>query len=320
MPNLTLLDVAKASGNDKIIGLIEENLASAPELQYFPVRRKPGTSFTTLKRTAYPTTGFRSANSGFTPSKSTFAKQLCEMFIFGGSINIDKAICDAHEDGAAAFEMMESGGVMRSALITLGKQIWYGVSNDALGFPGIKSLIPVTVANSAPAVVDATGTTAVTSSSCYFVKFGNQDAHLVLGNNGSFDLPPFADAQLQDAVTTTKYYPGRVSNLTAWTGLHVGNINCIGRIHNLTADSGKGLTDALIATLLAKFPVGYAPDAIFCSRRSRAQLQASRTVTLFGSGTVKSKNVENVASIPTDAFGIPLYATDSIADTDVISS
>ncbi len=322
MANLTLLDVAKANGNDKIVGLIEENLAAAPELKIFPVRTKAGTSFTTLKRTGFPTTGFRQANAGFTPSKSTFVKQLCEMFIFGGSINIDKAVADAHEDGPGAFEMMESSGVMASGLITLGKQIWYGVSNDALGFPGIKALTPITAANSSPAVVDATGTTATTASSLYAVKFGPQNAHVVMGANGNMDLPPFMDAQLQDPVTTTKFYPGRVSNLSAWTGLHVGNINCVGRIANLTADSGKGLTDALIATMLSLFPVGYAPDALFCSRRSRRQLQLSRSVVINGgSGNKKNvENVENVAPIPTEAFGIPLYATDSILDTDAIGS
>ena len=324
MPNLTLLDVAKANGNDKVVGLIEENLTSAPELKLFPVRTVPGTSFTTLKRTAYPTTGFRAANAGFTASKSTYAKQLCELFIFGGAINIDKAVAKAHESGEAAFEMMESSGVMRSALIQLGKQIWYGVANEALGFPGIKSLVPHTgVADGTSIVVDATGTTAVTSSSFYAVKFGNQDAHVVVGNNGSFELPPFVEQQITDPNDSTKAFKALVSSLESWTGLHVGNVNCIGRIENLTADAGKGLTDSLISQLVEKFPVGYQPDAFFCSRRSRGQLQRSRSVTIFSQAGVspgKSGGNPLVAPTPTDWEGIPIHVTDSILNTDALNS
>ena len=322
MPYLTLLDVAKANGNDKVVGLIEENLSAAPELQFFPVRTKAGTSFTTLKRTGFPTTGFRAANGGFVPSKSTYAKQLCEMFIFGGAINIDLAVAKAHEDGPAAFEMYEASGIMRSGLITLGKQIWYGTANDALGFQGIKTLLPHTAADGfSTNVVDAAGTTAATASSLYAVKFGTQDTHVVMGNGGSFELPPFVDQQIVDPNDSTKVIPARVSSLAAWTGLHVGNLNCVGRIYNLTGDSGKGLTDSLIAQLMAKFPVGFVPDAFFCSRRSRRQLQLSRTVVINSSGNRRDvTNVENVPATPTEAFGIPLYATDSILDTDAINS
>lgn len=321
MPNLTLLDVAKANGNDKVVGLIEENLTAAPEIRIFPARTVKGTSFTTLKRTDFPTTGFRAANEGIATGKSAYAKQICELFIFGGAINLDLAVAKAHEDGISAFEMMESSGVMRSALINLGKQIWYGTANDAKGFPGIKTLLPHTAAlGFSTNVVDATGSTAATASSCYAVKFGNQDAHVVVGDNGNFELPPFADQQLTDAAGNP--YAGRVSNLTAWTGLHVGNLNCVGRIYNLTADSGKGLTDALLSQLIEKFPVGFTPDAFFVSRRSRGQLQRSRTATIFSQVGVAPRggNNANIAPLPTEYEGIPIIATDSILNTDAINS
>lgn len=316
-----MLDVAKANNNDKVVGLIEENLSAAPEISLFPARPVPGVSFTTLKRTAFPTTGFRAANAGIATGRSSYTKQLSELFILGGAVNLDLAVAKAHEDGMAAFEMMESSGVMRSALITLGKQIWYGTVNDALGFPGIKTLLPhAGVADGTSIVVDAVGTTASTASSLYAVKFGNQDAHIVIGNNGSFELPPFEDQQLFDA--SSNAYAGRVSNLTAWTGLHVGNVNCVGRIENLTADAGKGLTDSLLSQLLEKFAVGFTPDAFFCSRRSRGQLQRSRTVTIFSQAGNAPRGGGNalVAPMPTEYEGIPIYTTDSILNTDGINS
>lgn len=311
MADATLLDIAKLNGNDAVVGLIEENLQFAPEIERFPARTVRGTSFYTVKRTGFPTVGFRSANEGITPGKSTFAKQLCEMFILGGPIEVDKNVADAYENGASAWEMIEANGIMKAAMIKLGAQIWYGVSNDAKGFPGIKSL----VAKGSTLAVDAAGTTATTASSVYAVKYGVQNVHLVVGQNGSFTLPPFRDQQLVDG--SGGKYPGRVSDLSAWTGLHVGNVNCVGRILNLTADSGKGLTDLLLADLFAAFPVGYVPDALYMSRRSRKQLQKSRTVVLHGSGGNRP-NQPTVAPTPTEYEGVPIVASDSIADTDAI--
>jgi hypothetical protein len=101
--------------------------------------------------------------------------------------------------------------------------------------------------------------------------------------------------------------------------MQIGNENCARRIYNLTADSGKGLTDALLAQLLATFPVGQRPDAIFASRRSVSQLQASRSVVLYGAGTTRP-NQAAVAPYPTEFEGIQIIPTDSILNTDVIGS
>lgn len=315
MPNATLLDIAKLNGSDKLVGLIEENLASAPELGIFPMRTIKGTSYPTVVRTGFPSVGFRGANEGFTPGKSTFDRRQVGTYIFGGVIQVDKAVAMAHEDGSAAFEMIEASGVTQNAMIKLGAQIWYGVSTDAKGFPGIKSL----VAKGSTIAVDATGTTATTASSVYAVKFGTQNVTLVAGMNGTMTLAPFSDQQIPDPNDATKVIPGRVSDLGAWTGLQVGNVNCVGRVLNLTADVGKGLTDTLLAQLMSQFPVGYTPDAIFMSRRSRRQLQVQRTVVINGGASGKVKGGDsNTAPTPTDYEGIPIYATDSIGITDAI--
>jgi hypothetical protein len=80
------------------------------------------------------------------------------------------------------------------------------------------------------------------------------------------------------------------------------------------------LTDSLIADALAKFEVGVVPDLILMSRRSRTQLQKSRSVTIFsGSGGKVSGSVENIAPLPTEAFGIPIAVTDSISDVESLT-
>lgn len=314
-----MLDVAKLNGNDSVVGLLEENIKYSPEVALFPFRTIRGTSYKTGLRTGLPTTGFRAANEGQTPSKSTFRQALIEAYIFGGQIEVDKAVADAHEDGAAAMQAIEASGVMQSAVRKIGSQVWYGVSSDSKGFPGLKAATPISTltASGDSLTVDATGSTADTASSVYAVKFGPQDITLIGGNNRAWQLDDFTAQQITAANDgkLTAY----VAGLTGWIGLQAVHENCVRRIYNLTAQSGKGLTDALLAQLLATFPVGYVPDAIFMSRRSRSQLQAARTVTLQGSGTNRP-NQPAIAPIPTEYDGIPIHATDSILNTDAINS
>lgn len=318
MADLTLLDIAKLNGNDRVVGLIEESLPAAPELSVFPMRQIAGTSFYTVKRTGRPSVSFRSANEGVATSKSSFAKQLVECFILASAVEVDLAVGKAYEGGLAALEMIEASGVMKQALIEIANQIWYGVTTDAKGFPGVKA----STAFGGGTTLNSGGSDATVQSSLYAVKFGVQDVQLVAGNGTAFDLSPFRDQQLSDA--NDLKFAGRVADLTAWIGMSIGNINCVGRICNIGQDTEAGdtLTDGKIAQLMQKFPVGYMPDAFFCSRRSRSQLQRSRTVVInSGPGAAKAGgNLENVPPVPDSAFGIPLYASDSILDTDAVES
>jgi len=316
----TLLDIAKLNGNDRVVGLIEENIKYSPEARLFPLRTVKGTSYKTGVRTGLPTTGFRNANEGQTPSKSTFTQRLIECYIFGGNVQADVAVAKAYEDGEAAWQMIEASGVMESAMRKLGSQIWYGVSTDAKGFPGIKAATAFGATTSAGDVItiNATGTTASTASSVYVVKFGVQDVQMIAGNNSTFELGDFYKQIVAGPVAGTSY-EAWVSALTSWFGLQIGNENAVRRICNLTAETGKGLTDILMAQLEATFPVGYKPDAYFVSRRSNSQLQASRTVTLFGQATTRP-NQPTIAPRPTEYNGVPIIESDSILNTDAIES
>ncbi len=310
----TLLDIAKLNGTDQLAGLIEENLTYAPELNFFPTRAIAGTSYDTVVRTSFPSVGFRQANAGNAISKSVTRRDRVQCFIFGGAIQVDKAVAQAYDQGSAAWEMIESSGFMKAALIALGSQIWYGTTSDASGFPGIKAAI----AKTATTALDVAGSTATTASSVYGVKFGAQDVIMPMGNNAQLSLSEFRDQQITlDSAST--WLPGRVADLCGWVGLQLGNANCVGRICNLTAETNKTLTDAKIAQWLSQFPVGYQPDRIFMSRRSAYQLQSSRTVVLNGGATGKVNGAsEAVAPSPIEAFGIPITVTDSIGITDAI--
>jgi len=307
MSKITLLDVAKLNGADKEVGLIEEVLTSAPEAQIFPFRTITGTSYPTVTRTSQPNVGFRLANAGITAGKSEFLRKIVQAYIIGGRVEADKAVAMAYEEGMEAYEMIEALGTMKQTLIEIGSQIWYGTTADDKGFPGIKAALPYTAGVADGSVINAAGTTASTASSVYAVKFGPQDVQLVGGNGQVPLLGDFRDETIEDGDGNP--LPGRVADLVGWIGLQIGSINSVRRIANLTADSGKGLTSDLLDDMLNSFPIGHRPDAIFMSRRSRLQLKKDLA-------TPERPTVP----LPTEYDGIPIYATDSILNTDAIEA
>jgi hypothetical protein len=313
-----MLDIAKMNGGEQVLGLIEENLTYAPEARLFPMTTIRGTEYKTLVRTGLPTTGFRNANEGFATSKSSFRNDLFQCYPFGGTIIADKVVADAHEKGAEYVKSLEASGVAKSALIELGKQIWYGVTEDAKGFPGLKAF---TVA-AGSMTKDATGTSAGTASSAYFVKLGADGVSLIGGGGNAFGLGEWIEQLVADAGGTNRYR-AYCNTLEGWIGMQTANVYCVGRIYNLTAESGKGMTDALVAAVLDLFPVGMVPDAIFMSRRSRAQLRVARTATTayaMGGGRRLPNAEDMYVGQPTESHGIPIYVTDSILDTDTIGT
>lgn len=310
-----LLDIAKANGSDAVVGLIDETIKAHPELQHVASRTIKGINYKTLVRTALgATTGsFRAANSGTTPVKSTYENRLIECYILEARWQADKAVADAYEDGAQAYIALEAAAIMEGEMQGLASQFYYGSANNALGYPGLMNMY-----DSTNMVVDAGGTTDSVASSCWLVRVGPQDTTWVWGNNGELKLPQPRLETATDPADSTKKFDAYVQSLYARPGLQVGSLKSICRIKKLTTDSGKGLTDKLIADALGKFPVGKGPTAIFCSRRSLAQLQSSRTVTIDARGS--NGRISAVADTPTEAFGIPIYPTEAIKDTELLAS
>lgn len=298
----TLLDIAKANAADPVVGLIEEVLTYSPEVALGSARTIRGLNYRTLVRTALPGVAFRNANEGAALTKSTWENRLIECYTLNPRWECDKAVADRYEDGAAAFIAMEADAMMKASMITLGSQFYYGTSSDAKGFPGLVA------AYDSSMEVDAGGTTASTASSVWGVTFGPQAVQWVYGSEGRLSMSDLSEQRVLDA--SNNPYTAYCQELLAYPGLQVGNKYAIARIRDLTADSGKGLTDALIAQLLEKYPVGYKPDYLFMNRRSLRQLQSSRTAT---------NPTGAPAPFPSESFGIPIVVTDSITSTEALS-
>jgi len=119
------------------------------------------------------------------------------------------------------------------------------------------------------------------------------------------------ETTIQRVAGATGFYPAYWTPASVWLGLQMGGAYSVGRIANLTADAGKGLTDDLIADLLSQFPAGMGPTLLVCSRRSLKQLQQSRTAT---------NQTGAPAPFPSDSFGVPLITTDAIIDTEPLET
>jgi len=313
MPQANLLDITKLNGSDTIVGLIEETLTYAPEVQILPARTIRGTSYKIASRVSYPGVGFRAANEGSTPSKSEFENQLIECYILSGAVQADLAVARAYEDGEQAWKDIESVGVMRQAMIELGSQVIYGTTADAKGFPGLQA---IHTAFNSGLLVDAGGSTPGTGSSVYGINTDTQGVQLVFGAGTTFEL---GEWRIEN-VGTTSVYPAHVANLTAWVGMQVGSKYSVGRLRDATDDALGGVTDAKLANLLSKYPVGYRPNYWLMNRRSAYQLQLARSATSVQNGVKTSSGAEIFAPLPTESNGIPIVITDSIANDEALTA
>lgn len=318
MVMITLLDIAIRTGNDQVVGLIEETYKNVPELSGMSLilgqnkhipnvgasRTIKGRTYKTVVRTALPTVGFRDANEGTAATKSVYENRTVETFIMNPKWRADKAVADSSEDGPEAEIALEAAAHTQAAQQTLSKQFYYGRATvgHAKGHPGLIDSVDSAY------VVDAGGTTANTGSSVWAVKFGLKDVIWVWGQNGMLDL---SDVDLRDVLDDSNNpFTAYCQEMFGYPGLQVGTPRAIGRIKKLTADSGKGLTDDLVSDLLVKLPTGMMPDVLFMTKRSHGQLQKSRTAT---------NPTGAPAPFPTESHGVPIALTEGIVDTESLT-
>lgn len=303
---ITLLDIAKMNAANPAVPLIEEALPNAPEWGVLPARAMEGISFDTLVKTANPTIAFRNTNEGNNSVVSSYTNKTFQCFYLDGPLQIDVAAAARDKRGAEHVKGMEAQGVVTGGMVTTGSQVWYGVASDAKGFPGAQSIVDSTL------VVDATGTTANTGSSVYLVVALPGFMELLVGNEAA---PALGDWRIQRVTDANgKYFDAHINAFQGFVGCAWYNKYALVRIKNLTADSGKGLTDALISQALELLPEGVTPTHIFMSRRSRFQLMRSRTPV----NTLIPNSVPT-APLPVESYGIPIVETGSIVNTEAIA-
>jgi hypothetical protein len=283
-------------------------LNAAPFLSMMP-RLSPSGGGITHKYNVYttaPTVGYRTEGVGRNMSESGDTVTTLTLKILDFTWMIDVASAQGWGRGAGDLIAREGARHLQAALFKFEKQILNGTTGvgDANGTVGFRNWSYTDAIADTAMVTNAAGTTAATGSSVWLVRLGQDDVATVttddfnIGNTIE-QLYTVADAS----------YPVYATPACLWTGLQIGGAYSLGRICNLTADSGKGLTDALLYTAFNKFPAGAGPTHLVMSRRSRGQLQASRTATTTTGAP---------APLPQEWEGIPIIVTDAQSDTEVI--
>jgi len=306
---LTTSDVAIFGAAD-MEGIISDVLDEAPFLAALAARTVAGNSFVYSKKTANPAVGFRAANDGAENVKATRSNVTVSLGILDASFAVDIAVAEADEMGWQHVMGVEAADHLRQAMREVEEQIINGtVGNVASNaFNGFADQTNLDGASDAM-VIDATGTTSSTGSSCYLVRTGPSDVEALWGQSGVISI---GERQIVErAGSSSGLFPAYYHPITGWAGVKIGSTLSVARIGNLTEDSGKGLTDDLISQALALFPAGRGPNLCVMNRRSAQQLQASRTAT---------NPTGAPAPYADSSFGVPIVVTDSIGSTETLLS
>ena len=256
-----------------------------------------------LKEDGAPSVGFRAVNTGRVNTKSTDIEVTQNLEYLDPSWDIDVAIANAYpaaKGGWEGFSQRESARSIKSALSAAEKQIFYGTGNDSAGFAGLNVASTVRYKDSAM-VLDATGTTVGGTTSVWMIRTDDSEREcmFVLGEGGNITVPDQATT-IQKLDGDGHPYAAYFVPMGGWFGMQIGSRYSVGRICNLTTQSGHGLTDALLFSLLEKFPATRQPNLIVMSNQSRSQLQRSRTAT---------NATGSPAPLPSDWEGIPIITT-----------
>jgi hypothetical protein len=286
--------------------MLSDVLDEAPVLAVLSARQCRSNTFVYTKKTANPAVGFRNINDGVENTVGTYTQVTNTLRFLDASFALDEAAALVDERGVDHVMAIEAMAHLRQALAECEEQIFYGTGNLAAGFSGLANQTNLDGLADAQ-VVGAGGTTANTGSSCWLIRTGEEDLQMLWGNQGVITIGERQRVERSGAVQGRFW--ALAHSIHGWAGLKIGSNFSAVRIANLTADSGKGLTDALISQAIERFPASRGPTYIACNRRSLGQLQRSRTAT---------NPTGSPAPFPTESFGVPIIVTDRIGSTEAL--
>ena len=299
---LTLIDAMQ--DNLVLGGIVVEHAKAVPALGRFPVFTIPhGIKYSSQFMVELPTTGFRALGQGRAPSKGRYEEREFRTHLFSGRAEAEIAAYAADSGGETAVKGRVVRDTAQSAMETLDNQIFYGTAADDAGFPGLKQFTPFGGAYT----YDVGGSTANGTTSVYGVKFGEDYARLDYAKGDPFNLAEWRRVELEDE--DGDKYPGEAADLEGWIGLAIKHKASVLRLCNITAQTGKGVTDLKLRNALLLLPTKMQPDVWFMNKTTLAQLQDSRATPEVP-----------YAPIPTESNGIPIVVDDSILSTDAVEA
>lgn len=321
MAKLTLIDLAKRSGNDKTIGIVEAMSQSNALMSLIPMRNVSQGMFKYQVRAGLPTVGFRAINAGVTSGKSVIRDIVVECKEMLGISEIDRAIADRAPQGMKAFIAQENAGFVAAGANTFNSKMYYG-SSATVGaeIDGIGSILNV---KGSGTCVSMEGATASVQTSMYFWSF--KDAVGVDGNLPGVEVPFFGslpsmtDLGIQLAYqtgSTTSKYPAYVSAFSFSPAFVVYDSRSVGRLCNIqVASTATPPTVAKMNEVItAMWP--YTPDLITCNKATYNSVQGLKGTSAFQQ--VAPYESREIFLRATTFNGIPIMIDENITQTEEI--
>lgn len=311
---LTMLDLAKRSGSDTSIGLVEEVTTFSPELRVFPARSIAGVTYLATRRTALPQGGFRDVGEGSHPGASTFEQFSAQCFFLDYQLQLDEAKKQADEGKLGDLLAGEASGAMQQMALDVGSQIYYGVSADSKGFAGFNAAVD------SSKLIDAGGDGSDTTSA-WLVWFNPKGVRLTMGGNMTLGLGfegEWPRQQVNDPNDATKKYMAYVNNARGWLGLEVNSSYALVRVHSIENAVNKRLTDEVGAAAKALLPsfLHNSGELRWLMNYSQAGLGLQVSRGAVGSVSAGSDGRSAFAPEPTSLAGVPIIWTDSLVNTE----
>jgi hypothetical protein len=319
MAKLTLIDLAKRSGNDKTIGVVEAMSQANAFWSMVPVRESNQAMFKYQQRVSLPTVGFRALNAGVTPDKSVIRDAVVECKDMLGVSEVDKSIADRAPEGMKAYIAKENAGFVAAGANAFNSKAYYGNSaTTGAEIDGVGTVLSTL----AGTCIGAGGSTSNAETSMYFWSF--QDAVDVRGRLPGVDvpyydgLPKMTELGLQmvyQTGSTTAKYPAYTSIFEFKPAFAVYDSRSVGRLANI--DSTHLPTVALINQVItAMFP--YQCDLITCSKTVFNYVQGLKGTSAFQQTAPYES--DEIFKRATYFNGTPIMIDESITATEAVLS
>ncbi len=138
-----------------------------------------------------------------------------------------------------------------------------------------------------------------------------RDFMAVIGNDGNIQLGEYYESLINEAATG-RQFNGYVLPIDGWLSIQLGGSRSIARLANVGIAANTTLTDDLLSQLFDTFPTSAPPTHIIMNRRSRGQLQRSRSNV-----NVNGKSLFNqFAPVPVDWNDIPIVCVETIGNNE----
>ena len=340
---LTLKDITAQTGTSAVVGLVDNIVNVAPELDRVLGRPIKGISDKALILTALGSNGaFRKIGGGVALSAPSFDRKRFGCMPWEAQMEVPQDLLIEMAESMTPNQIFEreAYAVMRQKALKIGKQFYLGSANDPNGPMGLidflalqRTQVDTRTGLKIDQVIDAGGTTAGSCETIWFIKMGPADVCWLFGNGRGITMEPWYKQRTLGADSTANnqtYRLAWLSNLFGYVGTSCANYHAVGAIINVDVANGttaptngaggNGLwNDTVVADLYSKWPITEAADLCFCTKKAAAMLQKQRAVTNFvtgGDGRGYTTASAPIADFPTKLptfNNIPIVVTDSIA-------